>query len=471
MTDESRPSNFDKAREFFAAHIVMLCLAGVTPIILSNESWFPAPAQHPKLRTLVAIVCMLTALLVHSQKERIAVWSSSHGARQALPVMLAVLFGVTGSVFAAAFLTTADGPKTVSYYLVSWPLLTACAVILLTLLWSQHGRSTRSKSIMVRLTRYVGEGELLDRLSQVAAYIELAKESPALKAVGAIVEKRLIARLDDLHQARLHVDAVEVYSTLTTLSAHYSRFDGLSGCDLEEWKTKHALEYLELNQQMVLSGKKLTRIFLIRRSDLENPSLPEILQAHMVGGIGFGVALIDEMPLKFRDLWLQGKLHYGVWDYNRAYSEFEPARGASPAMTVVFGTKHGGEPDAALQDLSERSALYEQAMSYIWMWDKTFEDFHFAESAADNGKLLGNLRKALDRRRQEIARRTRQPQPWTFPLRVTEAHEIETRIGQIAKLSKAVEIIVPGTDHDLDAFRRAVADDEKPVWEREEREQ
>ena len=160
-----------------------------------------------------------------------------------------------------------------------------------------------------------------------------------------------------------------------TLGTHHSRFDAVSVCDLPFWVQRaddpFAREYFEANKSLSKTGKDVTRLFLVSRSEFRAESvLTEVLHHFHRAGIGFALVPYDELPPGLR---LRGwsELDFGIWDYDRAYSAFRDHRpGWIRSLKVVFSV------DFPNQEITSKYLLYKQMLLHAWMVDRRFKECH-----------------------------------------------------------------------------------------------
>jgi hypothetical protein len=204
-----------------------------------------------------------------------------------------------GDVFWRAFL-----------YLSIYPLFTLAVGIVLVTAFTQQVAQNVQNVVSSRLRDQASE--VLEVIQNYADFRDLALSNSALSQVGRDLLDPYRDLLDSLSRGQLEVGGEQTPRLLALLVRSYTkRFDAVSFDDLDYWwGDQTAREYLRLNEESVLNGSSLTRIFIFLEKDLnlyydecvtkdkrceQRTKIAQVLARHHQAQMGWAFALFEEL--------------------------------------------------------------------------------------------------------------------------------------------------------------------------------
>lgn len=307
--------------EFARRHITLVTSVASIPIISSLTGVLPPPdadSSHTKLTIISSLLCLIVFSACFLVRGPLGMVTQKRGRlRPWVPTALTASFCTIAVILTAYYLSefTPAGPggprgrsgaslfKLTLLYLAIFPsYVTALGIVLITA-FSQQISLSISELV---LSRPRGQSrEFLDVVQNYYNFLSLAdcEGNEALRAIGVDLLDPLPEQMASLARGEIVVSGSQTPKLQRMLHEHFGgRFDAVSYDDLEFWVSLEvdplAMDYFRLNTDAVESGTIVTRVFIIKDKDLEENSLGrlvEVLQRHQQVGIGWAVAVYEEL--------------------------------------------------------------------------------------------------------------------------------------------------------------------------------
>lgn len=207
------------------------------------------------------------------------------------------------------------------------------------------------------------------------------------------------------------------------------RFDAISQSDLDFWldNSQVTWEYFNINARTIKYGAVVNRIFvfsvfeLIRRRE----DIVEVLRRHQKAGIGWGIAVNEELEPDVAESPLP--LDFAMFNGDRVVSQFRKRDGRR--FEAIFSTPNNKELIRGHRD------LYCKVIAECWMVSTKFkETFAQGLPEEDLEMVLNKAKVSNSKLQQSVGLEVVQADP--FVLEVPEQSDIPDKIAALVRIIK-----------------------------------
>jgi hypothetical protein len=344
------------------------------------------------------------------------------------------------------------------YYLSLYPLYVLGLGLVLVTSFAQFTANSVQHTIDAKLT---DEKENIAKVvGDYARFKELCKkDGESLKKVGDKLLQRAFELLGFLSRGELEVAGPQAAEIQGVLMAQYPKqFDAVCDRDVKYWarRDQGAQDYFDRNEEAILRGTTVTRIFVINDRDLDpdldvsprdgdkkavspRSELAKVLKEQHELGVGFGLAIYEELGASVRDE-TKVALDFGIFhgdgdDDDAAVSFFRDYREERRKYRVVFGAGDQGH------EVQKHRQRFQDIMTRCWLVNTKFCEAHKARIEKEENKAaISRTRERVDKRLGDWQpARGRQLHPnGPFYFEIEGAKEIDETLAFIWDIRKAI---------------------------------
>ncbi|MBC7784462.1 MAG: hypothetical protein H7144_11550 [Burkholderiales bacterium] len=312
-------------------------------------------------------------------------------------------------------------------YLLIYPLFVGSLGIILNTSYMIQGGQDLQSLVERRLSSKADT--IIKQVRDYANYTELSEKDNAkpFREIGGELLRYCCDLLSELSRGRVVFRGQTTYLQELLIRNYHETIEAVSDRDLTFWlgndDPRLAEDYIQLNNNAVLQGTKIMRIFLLSDEELKDQEgVVRMLMQQTRIGVEWGVACYGELGPEIRAR--SGVLDFMLLNTNACfgyYSGQDPAR----EYVAVFNLDSGETRENAAAIFGQRE-LHSQLLSRIWLATASFKQFYAAMLKNNREGANGySTFERIKKQRESLCRRipsftsTECPEELTFPIEIT----------------------------------------------------